>query len=48
MKMQYREMKNTAFLDERYLSENVMPTVLRLLDREYRPDEKVISAKGAF
>ena len=44
----YREMKNTAFLDERYLSENVMPTVLRLLDREYRPDEKVISAKGAF
>ncbi|MBQ1659413.1 MAG: glycosyltransferase [Clostridia bacterium] len=44
----YSEMKNTAFLDERYLSENVMPTVLRLLDREYRPDEKVVSVKGAF
>lgn len=44
----YSEMKNTASLDERYLSENVMPTVLRLLDREYRPEKKVVYGKGVF
>ena len=44
----YSEMKNTASLDERYLSENVMTTVLRLLDREYRPEKKVVYGKGVF
>lgn len=44
----YNEMKKTAFLDERFLIENVKPVLLGILDRDYAPGRKIKTEEGAF
>ena len=44
----FQTMKTSAFLDERYLIEQVQPTLLRILDKDYQEAVPQKAEEGAY